>query len=231
MSDSAIGAMLIAGELLVLAVAALGVIAYRALTQRRRARSAASEFAQRWKSALPQRRDTMRRSLVDSAGCDETQAAEHASTLLEHERSVFRSAIDLLLRRDPRGLSRLGEDVTQLTAAYQELASARSDGASAAEPASENADAEPNVSEDRRRLQRENDRLVAENARLKADVEAMEQQVVQSKREVESVLKEYASMYEGSREGGERKVDEQKKKVRQRSGAPAGNEPAAPESE
>ena len=232
MTESAIGAMLVAGELLLLAVAALAVIAYRALTHRRRARSAASEFAQRWKSALPQRRDTMSRSLTDAAGWDEAEAAEQTAKLLEHERSVFRSAIDLLLRRDPRGLGRLGDGVTELTAAYQALAAAQRSGEGAPEAgaANEATDADSGANDDTKRLRRENDRLIAENARLKADVEAMEQQVVQAKREVESVLKEYASMYEGSREGGERKVDEQKKKVRERSQAPTTDQPA-PESE
>lgn len=229
MSESAIGAILVAGELLVLAVAALAVIAYRALTHRRRARCAASEFAQRWKSALPERRDTMRRSLADAAGWSETQAAEQTAKLIEHERSVFHSAIDLLLRRDPGGLGRLGEAVKELTAGYQALASTRNDDSTsfmqAVSGEGGSADVDLSDGEDTKQLRRENDRLIAENARLKADVEAMEQQIVQAKREVESVLKEYASMYEGSREGGERRVDEEKKKVKQRSPAPAGAEP------
>ena len=230
MSESAVGAIVLTAELLFVTLTVLGVIIYRALTQRRRTRDAVSQFAKRWKTDLPQRRASMRRSLEAQCGWEEAQAAEHTATLLERERSVFRTAIDMLLRRDPGGLGRLSEGVTALTAAYQALAGQQHGGGVDAaarpdeEPGGQDADAG-------KRLRRENDRLVAENARLKSDIETMEQQVVQAKREVENVLKEYASMYEGSREGGERKVDEHKKKARRRSETPAGQESAPPEAD
>ena len=169
--------------------------------QKKRDRAIIVKLVKRLKEKEGVRKENLKKILSECCGREEADATEIMETLSSREKTLYCNVIKMFLGRDRDKIKRLDEDVQALVRAYQKLVL---EGANSEEE-SEHKPSQLSYTA----LRKENETLYAAN-------ESLQSELNDSKKAMENMMKEYATMYAGGQYEGEFEVREEMSKLRER---------------
>ena len=170
------------------------------LRRKRHDRAIIVKLVKRLKEKEAARKENLKKLLGDCCGREEKEAAEIMETLSGREKTLYCNVIDVFLGRDRGKIKRLDEDVQALVRAYQKLVLEGADG--------EEEGGGHNPSQlSYTALRKDNEALNAAN-------EALRKELSDSKKAMDNMMKEYATMYAGGQQESEFEVRDQMQQLR-----------------
>ncbi len=185
MTETVTSMLIVAVELLL--VLAVGLLLYVGLVSRRsrRQRDSARRFVQRIKRKQPQYVQELTQMLIQRHGFEDAAAREYAESLFTREKVLYSCVLSAYLQRSDQALEALDDHVTALLQGYRELAvkaGAKDDTGDETSSAA----------------------LRDDNTRLMQEVQRLQTELNEANESMESMLREYVSMYGGDREQARR---------------------------
>ncbi|HEB57345.1 MAG TPA: hypothetical protein ENI98_13805 [Gammaproteobacteria bacterium] len=151
------------------------------------------------KNAEPSKREKLLSLLKDVYGYDDEKAEAKIEVIIEREKTLYGNLLKIFLKKERAKISEFDSYLNDLIESYQNL----NDG--------ETKDHGQNEAPANSKLvlvREENSNLREANAKLKKDLDAAMQTM-------ESMMSEYASMYEGGKKDGEQRMKNEMFKLRQ----------------
>lgn len=195
MAERLVSMLIVGGEVLLVVSVLLGVLVYRVRTRWRKDRMLARQFVDKLKANEGVHLETIRKVLKETYHLDEAALEENATTLFALERSLYSRVLRIFLGQEREALETLDETVESLVRGYRDLVPGPAD----APPSEGGSDKGAPLREENEALRNEKERLEAELAEARETMETM--------------VKEYVSMYGGSHEEAMRKLGRSLKKA------------------
>ena len=191
---------LLISEIGVILFLILGSILFLAKKRKIKDKALAMTLVNKIKNAEPEKREKLLAMLKDEYGYDDEKAQKKIELLIDSEKVLYSDLLEIFLKKDRDRISRFDENLNELIASYQSVNEGGGD-KNNAEQGSEKGSTVVLMRE-------ENTSLREANAKLKKDLDAAMQTM-------ESMMSEYASMYEGGQKDGEQRMKNEMFKLRQ----------------
>ena len=177
----------------------LGTILLMARSRNRKDKALAMVLVDKIRKAEPEKREKLLALLKEEYGYDDEKAEEKIEQIMGHEKNLYNTLIQIFLKKKRERIAEFDRYLNELIESYQNV---QPDG-----------DEDGGESEDSRSstlviTREENSNLRAANKKLKKDLDAAMQTM-------ESMMAEYASMYEGGQKEGEQRMKNEMFKLRQ----------------
>ncbi len=151
------------------------------------------------KNAESSKREKLLSLLKEGYGYDDEKAEAKTNALIDCEKTLYGNLLKIFLKKEREKISEFDSCINELIESYQNFDDARDEN-----------DGQDNSSNNSKLVlaREENTSLREANARLKKDLDAAMQTM-------ESMMSEYASMYEGGKKDGEQRMKNEMFKLRQ----------------
>lgn len=151
------------------------------------------------KNAESSKREKLLSLLKEGYGYDDEKAEAKTNALIDCEKTLYGNLLKIFLKKEREKISEFDNCINELIESYQNFDDARDEN-----------DGQDNSSNNSKLVlaREENTSLREANARLKKDLDAAMQTM-------ESMMSEYASMYEGGKKDGEQRMKNEMFKLRQ----------------
>ncbi|MGD8526174.1 MAG: hypothetical protein PVJ63_07985 [Thioalkalispiraceae bacterium] len=210
MSESLVSILVIFAEVGILLAIAVGFVVYIFLKRRRSDRALVVKLVKKLKENEAVRREHLLEILKQDYELDDEEAEKKADGLLGFEKRIYNRVTKFFIGKEKDKISNFDKDVQALAQGYSLL------GKQAAEVVEKGRDNE-------HILRKENQELRKKNAKLEADLEA-------SMESMETMMAEYANMYEGGSKEGEQRLKNEMYQLKQKlQNKDAGKEKLTPE--
>lgn len=196
MSESITSLLIIFSELGLVFMIAIGVVAFLFLKRRANDREMVVKLVRKLKENEPVRREHLIEVLKQDYDLEDAAAEEKADGLLSFEKRIYNRVIKFFLGKERDKLAQFDKDVQALAQGYNLL------GKQAAEVVEQGRDHEL-------QLRKENQELREKNAKLQHDLDA-------SMESMETMMSEYANMYEGGSKDGEQRLKNEMYQLKQK---------------
>lgn len=190
MTETVASMLIIAVELLLILAVGLLLYTWDVSRRSRRHRASARRFVQRVKHKQPQYVQELTQMLTQCYGFDDAAAREYAEGLFTREKALYSCVLGAYLQRSDQALEALDGHVAALLQGYRELAVKADVKDDTGDDAGD--DSSPAA------LRDDNTRLLQQTQRLQTELH-------EANESMESMLREYVSMYGGDREQARRK--------------------------
>ena len=210
MSEGVTSFLVIFAELGLFLTIATGFIIFIFIKRRRCDRALVIKLVKKLRENETVRKEHLLEVLKQDYDLEENDAEEKADGLLGFEKRVYNRVFKFFLGKEKEKISSFDKDVQALAQGYSLL------GKQSAEVVEKGRDNE-------HLLRKENQELRQKNVKLQADLEA-------SMESMESMMSEYANMYEGGAKDGEQRLKNEMYQLKQKlQDKGAGKEKLAPE--
>lgn len=196
MSESLTSILIIFSELGLIFMIAIGVIIFLYLKRRACDRDMVIKLVRKLKENEPVRKEHLIEVLKKDYDLDDEAAEEKADGLISFEKRIYNRVIKFFLGKEKEKLAHFDKDVKALAQGYSLL------GKQAAEVVEKGRDHE-------HQLRKENQELREKNAKLQHDLDA-------SMESMETMMAEYANMYEGGSKDGEQRLKNEMYQLKQK---------------
>ncbi|MDH5572135.1 MAG: hypothetical protein OEY89_10240 [Gammaproteobacteria bacterium] len=196
MNEFVSSAFLLVAEFALFLVVVLSAIAYAFKKKRTKARNLAKGLVEKLKSEETDKRGKIREMLNECPDVDESKIENVVESLINCEKLLYTNLISIFLGHEVDKISSFDKDVNRMVERYLEV--------SRVEVKEEGGDKESNVV----KLREENKHLRESLLQTKTDLDA-------AMSTMESMMAEYASMYEGGKKEGEKKMKNEMFKLKQ----------------
>lgn len=196
MNESITSLLIIFSEIGLVFMIALGVIVFLFLKRRRCDRDMVVKLVRKLKENEPVRKEHLIEVLKTDYELGDEDAEEKANGLLSFEKRIYNRVIKFFLGKEKEKLAQFDKDVQALAQGYSLL------GKQAAEVVEKGRDHEM-------QLRKENQELRKKNAKLQHDLDA-------SMESMETMMAEYANMYEGGSKDGEQRLKNEMYQLKQK---------------
>lgn len=177
----------------------LGGIIFVAKKRSMRDKSLASVLVNKIRNSEPSKREKLRSLLKDLYDDDDDKAEAKIDILIDSEKRVYNNLLKIFLKKDREGISEFDGTLNNLIESYRNLSHVETGGGGqGGVPKNSNL----------KIVREENTSLREANSKLKKDLDAAMQTM-------ESMMSEYASMYEGGKKDGEQRMKNEMFKLRQ----------------
>ena len=196
MNEFISSAFLLVAELALFLIVVLSAIAYAFKKKKTKAKNLAVKLVEKLKSEEADKRTKIRTMLEGCPDVDESKMENVVESLINCEKLLYTNLISIFLGKEVDKLSSFDKDVNRMLEKYLEV--------SRVEVAGEGGEKES----DGVKLREENKKLRESYVQTKADLDA-------AMNTMESMMSEYASMYEGGKKEGEQKMKNEMFKLKQ----------------
>lgn len=178
----------------------LGTILFLSKKRKIKDKALAMVLVDKIKNAEPEKREKLLDMLKNEYGYDEEKAQEKIEAMIGSEKVLYGNLLKIFLKKDRDKISDFDKNLNDLIASYQSV--------------NKNGDNDGKSGDDKGKgskvvlMREENSNLREANAKLKRDLDAAMQTM-------ESMMSEYASMYEGGQKDGEQRMKNEMFKLRQ----------------
>ena len=178
----------------------LGTILFLSKKRKIKDKALAMVLVDKIKNAEPEKRKKLLDMLKNEYGYDEEKAQEKIEAMIGSEKVLYGNLLKIFLKKDRDKISDFDKNLNDLIASYQSV--------------NKNGDNDGKSGDDKGKgskvvlMREENSNLREANAKLKRDLDAAMQTM-------ESMMSEYASMYEGGQKDGEQRMKNEMFKLRQ----------------
>ncbi len=193
---------LLISEIGVFLLLILGTVAFMAKKRSMKDKALAIVLVEKIKKSEPKKREKLLSMLKDVYGYDDEKAEEKMDVLIKHEKRLYNNLIHIFLKKDRGKISDFDKYLNDVIESYQGISNVEGGNGS---------DASDNGEEGGSNLvitREENSKLRDANKKLKKDLDAAMQTM-------ESMMSEYASMYEGGKKDGEQRMKNEMFKLKQ----------------
>ena len=196
MNEFISSAFLLVAELALFLIIVLSAIAYAFKKKKTKAKNLAVNLVEKLKSEEADKRTKIRTMLESCPDVDESKMENVVESLINCEKLLYTNLLSIFLGKEVDKLSSFDQDVNRMLNKYLEV--------SRVEVAGEGGEKES----DGIKLREENKQLRESYVQTKADLDA-------AMNTMESMMSEYASMYEGGKKEGEQKMKNEMFKLKQ----------------
>ena len=177
----------------------LGTILVMARSRNRKDKALAMVLVDKIRKAEPEKREKLLALLKEEYGYDDEKAEEKIEQIMGQEKNLYNTLIQIFLKKKRERIAEFDSYLNELIESYQNV-----------QPAGDGDDDESGDSRSSTLVitREENSNLRAANKKLKKDLDAAMQTM-------ESMMAEYASMYEGGKKEGEQRMKNEMFKLRQ----------------
>lgn len=204
MSDSLLSTLLIFAELGAALLLYVLVMTFFLMRRNRKDSVVSETFIAKVKKSLPTRQDRLVELFKNSLALDANKAEQNAESLVREEKHLYSHLIRIFVAKERELLNLITDDMDNLTDHYLRLLT-------------ESGDDKKEKESREVLLKRENKALREENKELKSKLEA-------SMASIESIMSEYASMYEGGQKEGEQRLKNEMYQLKQTLKEKVGND-------
>ncbi len=203
MNDYYSSIFLLISEIGILLILILGTVLVVAKKRKMRDKALAMILVDKIKNSEPKKRESLLTMLKEKYGYEDEKAEEKIEMLLGFEKTVYGNLLKTFLKKDREAITKFDEHLNDLIGSYKAIHAGQDQGDE------KNDNQEGKTKSSKVTLMREeNTDLRAANAKLKKDLDAAMQTM-------ESMMSEYASMYEGGKKDGEQRMKNEMFKLKQ----------------
>ena len=200
MSEFVTSVLLIGSETAVVLMLLAGVVVFFNMRRHRQNKTRAMELVNKLKKNEPEKCNKLQLLLMECYGLEEEAAKEKMEELMSKEKALYSKILNMYMGRGRDSIMGLDQDVLSLVESYRELFEGGGDG---------NNDDEEGRPSSPLILRKENALLREAKAQLEMDLAA-------AMETMENMMAEYASMYEGGRKEGEKRLKNEMFKLQQK---------------
>ncbi len=199
MNDFYSSLFLLISEIGIILFLILGTIIFLAKKRKMQDKVLAMALVEKIKNAEPDKKKKLLALLKDEYGYDDEKAEEKIDVVMKNEKNVYSNLLQIFLKKDRKKISEFDRYLNKLIESYQGMGPSDNN---------DSADTKGERSSSLVIVREENSKLRDANKKLKHDLDAAMQTM-------ESMMSEYASMYEGGQKDGEQRMKNEMFKLRQ----------------
>ncbi|VAX07931.1 hypothetical protein MNBD_GAMMA25-1161 [hydrothermal vent metagenome] len=203
MNDYYSSIFLLISEIGILLILILGTVLVVAKKRKMRDKALAMVLVDKIKNSEPKKRENLLTILKEEYGYDDEKAEEKIEVLIGFEKTVYDNLLKTFLKKDREAITKFDGHLNDLIGSYKTIHAGQGQG----DEKNDNQEGETKSSKVTL-MREENTDLRVTNAKLKKDLDAAMQTM-------ESMMSEYASMYEGGKKDGEQRMKNEMFKLKQ----------------
>jgi len=193
---------LLISEIGVFLLLILATVIFMAKKRSMKDKALAIALVEKIKKSEPEKKEKLLSMLKDVYGYDDEKAEEKLDAVMKYEKRIYNTLLQIFLKKNRGEISEFDRYLNNLIESYKSLP--QMEGGTSGESAGAGENSGSNIVISRE----ENSKLREANKKLKKDLDAAMQTM-------ESMMSEYASMYEGGKKDGEQRMKNEMFKLKQ----------------